>query len=433
MNEYLFKNMCNQVAKRHKMDPKNLSSFPNELLQQIFDYLPITDCQSIKDAYSNTGRSSDFNKVYDERISLERYFRNSGFDGKEMMKTLADCHTFLTGPKALEYFVPGSTDGETEWNFLVGVSLQKRYNMMIRMQNLGVEWENLSDMIKRNLIFRDGELCSKIGNIKAALENLRSEYSNIDSNGSIDLDQATFEDIIVEVNNFPVKFNNHSDDAIIHLYYDDSETINSLMIEAENLSLNDNINNDMYGTINLNGTRNTITLSFEHEDDHGIMKFLHRIPLSADQCFISGFGATHLYGDAASKRISYKWDHPSLRFDAANNSIETKMISSYMQRGFTIMYKPGSDRTGGTWLNSTSDGVIYVPGHNNINWDDTHFSFTQTMYHDLLWQESCLCTLHGGPDSQILTGIELVKRMHELDHEKLKQVDRHYLIDHAVI
>lgn len=434
MNEYLFKNMCNQVAKRHKMDPKNLSSFPNELLQQIFDYLPIADCQSIRDAYSNTSKSGDFNKVYDERVSLERYFRNSGFNGKKMMKILADCHALIAGPRALEYFVPGSTNGETKWDLVVSKSLRERYNLMIRMEQLGVKWESLSDLIKRKLVLKNGCLVSRVDDIRKALEKLRPEYTHEAQDTISSFYQTTFEDIVTEVNNFPMKFDNHSPNSMVHLYYDDTETINSSLVNRISPNSCNNQKSDIHGIIELNGACSTIILSFINRSRDNIVEFLHNEPISANQCVLTGFGAVHLYGKAASQKVSYRWDRLSpYNFDMESRLEDRRSIKECMDRGFTVKYKSSSNDSTTNLMNSGEEQSIRVMSPNNVGWDDEHFRSMQTIYLNLYWTESQLCTqskrLLDHPN--IYTG--LIEEIHKSAIKRLKELDMDYLIVHGAI
>jgi hypothetical protein len=170
------------------MDQHNLSSLPNELLQEIFDDLPIADCQSIRDAHAKTTRKHNFENVYGDRISLQRYFTRHGLNGQEMVNILINTHAFLIGSRALEFFVPRSAVPESGWNFIIEDSFVMKYKFMKLMETMGVVWHDLADRIHIRMIKDVKDICALPDQIEDALVKLklRVDHNDYEARSLID-------------------------------------------------------------------------------------------------------------------------------------------------------------------------------------------------------------------------------------------------------
>lgn len=88
---------------------------PNELISKVAALLPITDVLSLKKATHNSL------EVLTRRIDLSSYLQAVGpfSQTRNLLQVMATHGAVLSGSRALEYFVPGSITGASDWDFFV--------------------------------------------------------------------------------------------------------------------------------------------------------------------------------------------------------------------------------------------------------------------------------------------------------------------------
>jgi hypothetical protein len=418
--------ICNVVASLYKMDQLNLSSLPNELLQEIFDDLPITDCQSITDAHAKTTRKQDFVSVYDDRISLQRYFTRHGLDGKQMMDILVSTHAFLIGSKALEFFLPGSIVEDSDWNFIIEDSFAMKYEFMRSMESMGVVWHDLADKIQMRMIRDLKDICALPDQIEDALIKLkdRVEHDDYEANTAID-------DMLNSLNVLRVGL---ASSSYVAMWYTTGEQIRSIQVDEDDLPDHTGSRNETSGTIMIDGVKVNVTLSFNAPfgGKKSLMKFLHDMPLSISQCIVTGFGAVHLYGKDACKNISYRWTDIFSAWNLEYHLHTRTIIESYLKRGIKIMYHPWDAKDQAISRNSDDDQSIKILSPVRPGWNTQLWKELQYQYLYMKWSQFCMYTNHHPHLDAWNFPKELVDAMNQFDDRMPLNDQRKYMDLHGI-
>jgi hypothetical protein len=344
------------------------------------------------DAHTNTTRKHDFETLYKDRISLQRYFTNNGFNGKEMINILATSHAFVIGPRALEFFVPQTIGSESGWNFYIDNSEIKVYKFMRSMEKIGVVWDDLITRIQQRIINHQEEVCGTQHDFEIAFNELSK---TIDENTE---DGIGLHHMIEEYQYIQSEV--LSSDRIIFWHGDDGSIISS-PVNEENQHRGHDCRNEVHGSIMIDGNKIPITLCLNRAYGKGfdVVKFLHKYRLSIMQCMLTGFGAIHLYGKEACKKISYKWEPPMSPWEVNQNIRSREEIASYLDKGFTIMYHPWSKKEPELTRDSKNDS-IKILSTCHFGWNEDYWKEMQYQYLDIRWTESCINTIHiPNPDS----------------------------------
>jgi hypothetical protein len=425
--------MCNVVAFSHKMDQNNLSLLANELLQEIFDDLSIIDCQSIRDAHVNNVRKNDFSKLYEERKSLHRYFTNNGFNGKKMMNILATTHAFLIGSRALEFFVPGSVSSKSDWNFFIEDSFPKVCDFMKSMEKIGVTWDTLDDTIYKRMIQGRKHIYGMLESIEEALKKLHERFGNDDESDAILNDMMDQLDL--------AKSHGYNSCPIILSFDEDDETVNEhgricyTAVDEDTPNAAIDARYPICGQIKINEEETPITLSLStgYGGKSSLMGFLHKHPLSITQCLITGFGAVHLYGEQACKRVSYRWESRSSLWIPNDNIRSREQVISYLQRNFTIKYRPLKDMQSRVFRNSNDDLSIKILVDATFSWNSDYWKEMQHRYLDLEWTEVGINTVYIRNNDIKNPSQELSEMILVFQQAMILRLDIEYLDSHGIL
>ncbi|KAJ3453438.1 hypothetical protein MRS44_017685 [Fusarium solani] len=111
---------------------------PNEIILHLVTLLPIADVISLKRA------THDLMPVLVERIDPSRYLQSTGpfSSSAELLEVMARHGAVLSGSRALEYFVPGSSTYDSDWDFYVPPILSSVTAVKNALENSGVTFES---------------------------------------------------------------------------------------------------------------------------------------------------------------------------------------------------------------------------------------------------------------------------------------------------
>lgn len=408
------------------MDQHSLSSLPSELLQEIFDDLPIADCQSIRDAHAKTTRKHDFENVYDDRVCLHRYFTRHGLNGKQMVDILTNTHAFLIGSRALEFFVPGSIAEDSDWNFIIENSLPMKYEFMKSMENIGVVWHDVADKILIRMIGDQKDICALPDQLEDALTRLKQRVDHDDYEA-----RSVIDDMLdrLETSNIGLMPGSY-----VAMWYIEGERIASTQVDEDDPPPYIGSRDETSGTIIINGVKKHITLSFN--DPFGgkksLMKFLHDMPLSITQCIVTGFGAVHLYGKEACKNVSYRWTDMLSPWNVDYNVRARSVTESYLSRGIKIMYRPWNAKDLTVSRNSNNNQSIKILSPPQPEWGIGIWKELQHQYLDIKWSESCMYTSHLPNLDACNFPKELIDVMSQFENRMPLNYQREYMERHGI-
>lgn len=110
---------------------------PNELILYISFMLPITDVMALRDAsYLSL-------PVLQSRIKPSRYLQNKGpfVHTENLFKVMATHNALLSGSRALDYFIPGSTTESSDWDFYVPSTPSSVIVVKMALEHSGVRFQ----------------------------------------------------------------------------------------------------------------------------------------------------------------------------------------------------------------------------------------------------------------------------------------------------
>jgi hypothetical protein len=356
------------------------SQIPNEITQDVFDRLPIYECKSLVDAHKDYNKDYErIKSIYDERVSLERYFTHNLYNGQKMMKLLAETDSYLFGSRVIEYFNPGTIDKDSDWNFHLSSSRQLRHHFIRTMEGYGVEWEDVTttffNSIKTthlNIVIKRSELDFVIEDSKSfELSEFYKKALNCFIEASSHIPRSNIVDSILF---FEGRIGCESFECTDVTSERNSENFANIIC--------------LEGIIKLKGKEMKLSLSFTNDDEYSHINLIHDFCFSAHQCFISGFGAVHMYGKLLASKVSYKWNRAEFLTDESNREKTDALAHKYTLKGYEIRLRP-YDKTSMINNRSYSDSEsIFIPYTNKLKWDHDIWNLMQMRSCTMHWVEN---------------------------------------------
>jgi hypothetical protein len=368
------------LQSKHNKISIMFSQIPNEITQDVFDRLPIYECQSVVDAYKDQKEHHGRMKaIYEERVSLDRYFTLNLYDGKKMMKLLAESDSYVFGSRAIEYFNPNTAGSDSDWNFHVSSSPRLRHHFMKSMEMFGVKWQDVTTSFFKNI---------KPGHISIVIKRSELDFVIKDSKR-------------FELNDFyrlALRLFIHSSNHIRRRNDIDTILFFEGTIEFQMLNCRDTTEErEPYefgsmmwreGIIKFKDKDVKIQMAFINDPDYTHTQLLHDSCLSIQQCFIGGFGALHMYGKLASQNISYKWDRSQFAADILNGEKINQLAHKYTVRGYQIKLR-SYDKDSAVNNRSYSDSEsIFIPFSNHLNCSEEIWNLMQMRSCHMYWMEN---------------------------------------------
>ncbi|RSL96365.1 hypothetical protein CDV31_013505 [Fusarium ambrosium] len=314
---------------------------PNEIILHLVGLLPIADVVSLKRA------THDLLPVLAERIDPSRYLQSTGpfADSPELLEVMARHGAVLSGSRALEYFVPGSSTNDSDWDFYVPPILPSIIAVKNALEKSGVRFESSLESAARQLrqksevILNQNQIVSiayeaffnksswsveqriVINSIRYMYPALRDMTMHVRENGSV----GWMEDLVpifIREGGRVTLLQPHEE--ITHGYPENvaSKVLSGTAhrngspvsvqlvigtIDRRMISITDGLSQTVFGSI----------LSF-----YG----------SHVQCMLSKHFALHLYYRLASGKRAFRWHVPEAVHQRAENAVE-----KYVTRGFRFI------------------------------------------------------------------------------------------------
>ena len=326
-----------------------IDSLPNETLENILAYLGVKDAQAV------AGVSSRLSVVGNDRLNPVVYLSSTFSNSISLLAEMADNGCVLSGSRALDFFVPGTADNDSDWDFYVNGYTQCAVNMIRALEDSGVEWEFLEDRVRRFLRGGEKSMKVKVGDIK-----------NVQSwGGSHLLDTADLEEDVrhtfKSIFELSVPVINRDENITIqkgknniirfklprrHVETEEpGEIDNELDNNGDNSDDIDTGENDSsyYGTFSvITGRIRTKTGSSKVQliicHNYGLpmhcLQVISRFHSTPVQGFLAGFGAGHMFYDKTASMLGTVWNFPDLSLIRKQKRKEA--VAKYIRRGFKL-------------------------------------------------------------------------------------------------
>lgn len=407
---------------KHRKISIMFSGIPNEITQDIFDRLPIYECRSMVDAQTKTHEYERTKAIYDERVSLERYFTRNLYDGKKMMKLLAESDSYLFGSRVIQYFSPGAIDNDSDWNFNMSSSPRLRCHFMKTMEEFGVEWQDATTSFLNSI---------KTGDMTVVMK--RSELDFVIE------DSKRFE--LSELHTLAIKLFSDSSRYIPRLEGIDTILFFNGKIAENGLSCVDVTSErnsteftnmmSLEGIMTFKGKEMKIEAVFVNDPEYTHIEMIHDFCFSIQQCFITGFGAVHMYGKLAASNTSYKWDRPEFLSDGSNREKTNYLTHKYTLRGYQITLRPYDKKSMLKTRSYCDSGSIFIPHPNHLGCADDIWNLMQMKSCHMHWIENRFDTYFLYTKYSNYFSQHIMDKCKNLKESMAMPLDEEYLTMHA--
>ncbi|KAF4957165.1 hypothetical protein FSARC_11374 [Fusarium sarcochroum] len=148
-------------------------------LQHIVDQLHIGDALQLKNSFP---QDPTLEKCYATRISTARYLSRAFKYPITLLAAMFDTGCVISGSRALDYFIPGSTTVESDWDFYVPGYKESVADMIRALSASGVAWDLEGNGIA-SALSRDGSVTIR----RVVLESLCSWILGLEQAEASDL------------------------------------------------------------------------------------------------------------------------------------------------------------------------------------------------------------------------------------------------------
>lgn len=121
--------------------PIGLADMCPEILSTIMDKLSIGDASNLGRTYSSASTS------YKHRTDIVSYIGATFKFPYDVICGMYATRCVISGSRACEFFIPGSVDTSSDWDFFVDNDPMAVGHMMLVLESCGVEWENCLSML----------------------------------------------------------------------------------------------------------------------------------------------------------------------------------------------------------------------------------------------------------------------------------------------
>ncbi|KAG9526272.1 hypothetical protein KCV07_g860, partial [Aureobasidium melanogenum] len=131
-----------------------ITDMPTEIRDEILSLLPLQDARNVSRSIS----SGAFDGSYNHRSSIASYLATTFGNGEHLLDVMSRHCVYISGSRALEFFVPGTIDVHSDWDFYVPRNEATISSFMLELDKMGVEWTGSLDKLEMALEFGTGDI-----------------------------------------------------------------------------------------------------------------------------------------------------------------------------------------------------------------------------------------------------------------------------------
>lgn len=348
-----------------------LESLPRDLLPEVLWQCSVEDVLRFKEAARGSPSYSTIVDECNHRISVKEYIGKHFSNPCAVLEAMSRNFVFLSGSRSLEFFVPGSCTEGSDWDFYVEKSGSNVASFLNATEAVGFSWLTLIQEIRECMQAGSGGVAVPPGFLTTALQLI----------------------ISVDARSYGLTYEKHDPDESLELG-SWVEVRGGAVIVRECTDEDDYPGRFCYiirGRARMRGGgEKKVQLIVGKRDDLLEADFLHSFHSSCVQSFITAHSACHLYGKAASKRLTYQWP----------NNIERDKdkagAAKYIDRGFNKKDYIAPPR--GYSLRTGDDGeATILLGYNDVGAPDDIVECYSSSARGTIWCErlwgTCSITL----------------------------------------
>lgn len=291
--------------------------------------------------------------------SVLDHFRTAFFDPELLIKGMAKNNFILSGSRALDYFVPGSASPESDWDFYIPNNEACIAGALSVLEKGGVIWDDMLTPL-RKLAETDDE---KTIHLTRKMAEAYTEFWNSPfTKQKTAILNADFKQLMQDLTCAVANVDKEQTSTIlvnnttIHIHAESNHTAmyNSTFSNSVNSAFHPYGPglNVVRGTIpsatSPDGTTHTVQLISSHDNSKTPLDLILAFYASHVQCFISAFGAAHLYFPSGKNATT--WPLNTQHRPSADAALE-----KYTARGYTFTSRSISSKHGQRRLRQLAD------------------------------------------------------------------------------
>lgn len=294
----------------------------------IMKRLSITDAVAMARSFPG---SAILEECYKRRVNPVEYFSKTFNHPVMLLSAMFDTGCILSGSRALDFFVPGSAQPDSDWDFYVPGYTESVVDMISALTLCGVTWDLKGHRIEEELMAKGSVIISK-----EILLALSSWYGGIAHPVAPQRIETTLHDIVLKFRLLRWREGIRASNFIVtrHLTGLIDITAADQVQSENNLSYEDAPGRPfsvLQGSIRTAGGSENVQLNIGtyYGGIKSCMSFIKNFYASHVQCFMSGWCASHFYYKQANNRRAIAWKVSGQSQTKVQNAID-----KYERRGF---------------------------------------------------------------------------------------------------
>ncbi|KAH7131202.1 hypothetical protein EDB81DRAFT_906209 [Dactylonectria macrodidyma] len=299
-------------------------------IQNAMDKLDIGDALQFKNAFPG---DPILEECYKSRISPVHYLSRAFNYPVTLLSTMFDTGCMLSGSRALDFFIPGSTTADSDWDFYVPGYKESVIDMINVLSLCGVKWHLEGDAITTALA-ENRSISVNITTLRAMSSWISNQKPEEASKligdqlyKTLQAFQATRE-YSSSTQSYSVSNSPHGDVLIepevpCQGFADNIATYHDPLGQPFNI---------LQGSVQTSKGVQPVQLIIgsHYSSIRSCLSFIKDFYATHVQCFISGWCASHMYYEQASSRQITRWEQS---YSRKTKAVE-KAIQKYQKRGY---------------------------------------------------------------------------------------------------
>lgn len=311
-------------------------------IQNAMDKLDIGDALQFKNAFPG---DSTVEKCYESRISPVHYLSRAFKYPVTLLSTMFDTGCMLSGSRALDFFIPGSTTADSDWDFYVPGYKESVADMINVLSLCGVKWHLEGDAITTALA-ENRSISVNTTTLRAIsswISNKKPEEASELIGDQLYRTLQAFKETreySSSTQSYSVSNGLHGNILIEPDVPDQEGIADNIAIYQDPLGQPFNI---LQGSVQTSKGIQPVQLIIgsHYSSIRSCLSFIKDFYASHVQCFISGWCASHMYYEQASSRRVTRWEQS---YSQKTKAVE-KAIHKYQKRGYHFHRADSMDPT----------------------------------------------------------------------------------------